>query len=200
MGNAVVTGAHGVQYRPDNAGSSSTDSGGFLHVFNTKSIWSSVRDGTAIPPNASARQNAVTMWQLDKKGTSPERVQAAQLGIKRLRTLRHPGILKYLDSIDTQDQLILITEKAYPVHAWLREAKHANVMPQEELQTSVVWGLYCVTKTLAWLHEDCKMVHGNLSSDAVFVTEVREMSILPAILLFLLSESDALFSLGDAER
>eukprot|EP01138_Halocafeteria_seosinensis_P005490 gb/GECG01005612.1/.p1 GENE.gb/GECG01005612.1/~~gb/GECG01005612.1/.p1 ORF type:complete len:866 (+),score=105.90 gb/GECG01005612.1/:1-2598(+) len=169
MGNAVVTGAHGVQYRPYTSGDTAE---GIEKCFHTRPLWSSIRDGEAIHPSASIQQTdkTVTIWQLNKKEASSERIQAAQMGIKRLRTLRHPGILKYLDSIDTQDQLILVTEKAYPVRAWCQQSSNQSEA-RDELRTSIVWGLHCVSQTLKWLHTECRMVHGCLSSDAVFVTE-----------------------------
>lgn len=87
MENAAVTGAHGVQYRPYSSGDAS---GGIETCFHTKPLWSSIRDGEAIYPNSSIQQTAhtdktVKIWQLNKKEASSERIQAAQLGIKRLR-------------------------------------------------------------------------------------------------------------------
>ncbi len=38
---------------------------------------------------------------------------------------------------------------------------------------SACWGLHCVSRALAFINSDCKLVHGNVCRDSVFVSKVR---------------------------
>lgn len=39
------------------------------------------------------------------------------------------------------------------------------------LDTIKMWGLYCIIRSLKFLHEDCHLVHGNLSLESVYVNK-----------------------------
>jgi SCY1-like protein 1 len=42
----------------------------------------------------------VTVFILDSKNSSPSEIEAGKAAVKRLKTLRHPNILTFLDSVE----------------------------------------------------------------------------------------------------
>jgi len=45
----------------------------------------------------------VTIFILDTKTASPAEVDAAKATVKRLKTLRHPSVLTFFDSVEVSD-------------------------------------------------------------------------------------------------
>jgi len=76
-----------------------------------------------------------------------------------LKLVRHPCILKYIDVVETERHLKLITEDVVP----LSNQIHC-------LETfEIISGLYNVLEALIFLHEKAKLVHGNLHQYSIFV-------------------------------
>ncbi len=44
-----------------------------------------------------------------------------QKNIQKLRTLRHPFVVTYVDSIDLDEASVLVTESCRPLETWLKE-------------------------------------------------------------------------------
>lgn len=45
----------------------------------------------------------------------------SQKNIQKLRTLRHPFVVTYVDSIDLDEASVLVTESCRPLETWLKE-------------------------------------------------------------------------------
>ncbi|KAJ2536375.1 Nuclear aminoacylation-dependent tRNA export pathway component [Coemansia sp. RSA 1935] len=103
----------------------------------------------------------VSIFVFDKpRGT--QYVGAAQNALRRMRTLRHPGVLRYMGGAETSDAIYIATERIVPL-----DLNDRN----EEL---VRWGLFRIAEALRFVNEDCKLVHANVCKDAVFVTDAGE--------------------------
>ncbi len=63
-----------------------------------------------------------------------------------------------------------MTERVEPLVEWMaaRGEEDAAGTP-----AALCWGLHCITKALAFINSDCKLVHGNVCRDSVFVTKAR---------------------------
>ncbi|KAJ2395312.1 Nuclear aminoacylation-dependent tRNA export pathway component [Coemansia sp. RSA 2559] len=83
-----------------------------------------------------------------------------------MRTLRHPGMLRYFEGAETADAIYIATERVTPLPLSL-DADSCD----DELKR---WGLYKVAETLRFVNEDCKLVHANVSTASVFVTKAGE--------------------------
>ncbi|KAJ2557504.1 Nuclear aminoacylation-dependent tRNA export pathway component [Coemansia sp. RSA 1822] len=103
----------------------------------------------------------VTIFVFDKPHGA-QYVAAAQNALRRMRTLRHPGILRYMGGAETSDAIYIATERVVPLDLSDRN---------EEL---VRWGLFRVAEALRFVNEDCKLVHANVCKEAVFVTSAGE--------------------------
>ncbi|XP_072776609.1 LOW QUALITY PROTEIN: N-terminal kinase-like protein [Taeniopygia guttata] len=97
-------------------------------------------------------------------GADPGATGLARAGLKRLRSLRHPNILGYLDSLETEQCLYLVTEAVTPLRRHLRLHPPSGDSGEQE----VAWGLQRLLTALAFLGAS-GLVHHALGLDAVFV-------------------------------
>ncbi|KAI9882873.1 MAG: hypothetical protein M1823_005382 [Watsoniomyces obsoletus] len=99
----------------------------------------------------------------------PKRPQWSQLAsnaVKKLRTLRHPAILKILDVAETDTYTYLATEKVTPL-GWYIKRKTLTT-------ESIKWGLFSIAKALRFINEDAVSIHGLVRIPSVFVSESGE--------------------------
>ncbi|PXF48470.1 putative inactive serine/threonine-protein kinase scy1 [Gracilariopsis chorda] len=88
----------------------------------------------------------------------------AKTGLMRLKTLRHPDVLKYLTSVEGSDGTIYAAvEDATPLATIL--ANSPSKLDREAMQ----WGLFTISRALGFLHSS-GLIHGRLNSSTVFVT------------------------------
>ncbi|KAJ2016979.1 Nuclear aminoacylation-dependent tRNA export pathway component [Coemansia sp. RSA 922] len=130
-----------------------------IEAFVGKSIWD-VHHSTR---TNDAKQEATVFVLAKARGSSYTAV--AQNTLKRMRTLRHPGILRYLEGAETAEAVYIATEPVTPLTQAL------DVDKSEELRQ---WGLYKIAETMRFINEDCKLLHANLSAASVFVTKAGE--------------------------
>ncbi|DAZ99490.1 TPA: hypothetical protein N0F65_001675 [Lagenidium giganteum] len=99
--------------------------------------------------------------------------QLTQNALRRTKTLRHPNILTYLDGIELPNSgpILIVTEPVVPLAQYLDELRAQYGSQSEEFALSVSWGLRSVLQALKFLNMDCKMLHGRLAPEAIFVTK-----------------------------
>lgn len=83
----------------------------------------------------------VSIFVYDIKSGSEAQLDIAKAAVKRLKTLRHPSILTYLDSLESEKVLYLVTEHVDPLLTHLEELPLEE--PQKELY--VAWGIFQIT-------------------------------------------------------
>ena len=105
---------------------------------------------------------------------SDDRIAAAKSGVRRLRTTKHPNVLRVLDTAETTDNkstvLYLATERVVPVMRTIRELSAADGGRPPNAQY-VSWGLHQVLSAASFLSEDCGLVHGAVGSHSIFVND-----------------------------
>uniref|UniRef100_A0A668A8C1 N-terminal kinase-like protein n=1 Tax=Myripristis murdjan TaxID=586833 RepID=A0A668A8C1_9TELE len=99
-----------------------------------------------------------------------QQTQLAKAAFKRMKTLRHPNILAYVDGLETEKSLYLVTEQVTPLATHLKA--QAEKGGSGELEVS--WGLHQIVKALSFLVNDCHLLHNNLGLWAVFVDRAGE--------------------------
>lgn len=88
----------------------------------------------------------------------------AKTGLMRLKTLRHPDVLKFLTSVEGSDGTIyLATEPATPLAALL---SNDFSKPDHE---SIQWGLFTISRALGFMHSS-GLIHGRINPSTIFVT------------------------------
>nr|XP_040031071.1 N-terminal kinase-like protein [Gasterosteus aculeatus aculeatus] len=99
-----------------------------------------------------------------------QQTQLAKAAFKRMKTLRHPNILAYVDGLETEKSLYLVTEQVTPLAVHLKA--QADRGGSGELEVS--WGLHQIVKALSFLVNDCHLLHNNVGVSAVFVDRAGE--------------------------
>ncbi|PRP76739.1 hypothetical protein PROFUN_11742 [Planoprotostelium fungivorum] len=125
-------------------------------------------EGKAWRLNRGSRKSdgsPVTVLSFDSKKNS-HRAPCASNYFKRLRTLRHPNILTYIDGFEDETTgVTIVTEAVKPLTEYLQEIA--------EYPSALIWGIYQLTKALSFL-KTAKMIHGNLTIENIFVTQAGD--------------------------
>ncbi|GFG41089.1 hypothetical protein Cfor_03132, partial [Coptotermes formosanus] len=112
----------------------------------------------------------VSVFVFDIKSGSETQFDVAKTAIKRLKTLRHPSILTYLDSLESEKVLYLATENVEPLETHLRKLSKEG--HQRELY--IAWGIFQITRALSFLNNDGNLRHNNVCLSSVFVSAAGE--------------------------
>ena len=72
--------------------------------------------------------------------------------------------------MDTEEDVILITEPCTPLEIWLKKVVHDPLVPKQNLFSELTWGFRCILKAIDFLHANCSLLHGNLGLHSLFVT------------------------------
>uniref|UniRef100_A0A8D0HPF0 Protein kinase domain-containing protein n=1 Tax=Sphenodon punctatus TaxID=8508 RepID=A0A8D0HPF0_SPHPU len=80
----------------------------------------------------------VSVFVYEAKPNSDEQTQVAKSAFKRLKTLRHPNILSYIDGLETEKCLYVVTEPVTPLDAYLKGKVDSGGLNELEIS----WGLH----------------------------------------------------------
>lgn len=130
--------------------------------FEDKSVWS-LHQG-----KKKGSGEAVSVFAFDIKASSDLQVQTAKAAAKRLKTLRHPNILTFLDSIETDKVIYIATEHVVPLETFLQNNSDSHN------ETAISWGLHQILKGLSFLVNDCNLIHNNVCMSSIFVDAAGE--------------------------
>jgi SCY1-like protein 1 len=86
-------------------------------------------------------EEEVTIFVYDVKNGSDVKLDLAKSFLKRLKTLRHPSLLTFLDSCETEKSVFIATEAIEPLGVYID--KLATDGPQRELY--LAWGIFQIT-------------------------------------------------------
>ncbi|KAK9764432.1 Nuclear aminoacylation-dependent tRNA export pathway component, variant 2 [Basidiobolus ranarum] len=84
---------------------------------------------------------------------------------KRVKTIRHPDLLRYIDGIETEERIYIVTDPVFPLSEQLKEDKNNNL---------IFWGLYKTANAVKFLNVDCNLVHGNIRINSIFTNKAGE--------------------------
>ncbi|KAL2268741.1 hypothetical protein VTJ83DRAFT_3587 [Remersonia thermophila] len=90
----------------------------------------------------------------------------ARNALKKLRTLRHPGVIKVLDTVESDTYIYIATERVVPLR-W--HVKRKSLSPE-----TAKWGLYNIARTVKFINNEASSVHGNVKVASVYTTESGE--------------------------
>ncbi|OJD33634.1 protein kinase [Diplodia corticola] len=125
------------------------------------------------------------------------RLPLAKNALRKLRTMRHPGVIKVLDTVETETYIYIATERLVPLSWHTRRGALA--------QETIKWGLHNVAKTLKFLNGEASSVHGCVRVSSIFTGESGEWKLGGFDVLSSMKEDDAvIYSFGglvpDANR
>ncbi|KID98782.1 protein kinase-like protein, partial [Metarhizium majus ARSEF 297] len=94
------------------------------------------------------------------------RLPLARNALKKLRTMRHPGVIKVLDTVETETYIYIATERVVPLR-W--HVRRKSLAPE-----TIKWGLHSVARTIKFINTDASSIHGNLKVGSVYTSESGE--------------------------
>ncbi|PWY81854.1 ARM repeat-containing protein [Aspergillus heteromorphus CBS 117.55] len=117
--------------------------------------------------NATKREDSSTcsIFTFDV-ASNKSRLPLAKNAVRKSRTLRHPGVIKVLDTIETEANIYIVTERVVPL-SW-------HVKRRSLSEETSKWGLYTVASTLKFINGDASSVHGIVRASSVFTSESGE--------------------------
>ncbi|KAG0207738.1 Protein-associating with the carboxyl-terminal domain of ezrin [Mortierella sp. GBA30] len=84
--------------------------------------------------------------------------------IKKLKTIRHPSVLRFIDCKTSSAGVHLITERVVPL-----TAEYLEDITEDE----ILVGLYDIMVALQFLHSQCHISHNNVQLGSIFVSNGR---------------------------
>lgn len=96
----------------------------------------------------------------------------AKNAARKLRTTRHPDVLRLLDSAETNTSVYIAVEKATPLYKVLAQSQDKRATPQR--QNWIVWGLSSIVNAVKFLNLDAASTHGNLRPESIFISASGE--------------------------
>ena len=82
----------------------------------------------------------VSIFKLKKDGLSNSRLEACTNALNRVKTIRHPNTLTYLEGVETDKEVLIVTEPVTPLQDWLQSAKETN--SDEQYEAAIAWCSY----------------------------------------------------------
>ncbi|RPD63710.1 ARM repeat-containing protein [Lentinus tigrinus ALCF2SS1-6] len=134
--------------------------------FENRTIWS-LYDGTK-------RDDGTLVSVFEFEANTPAKknlLPLAKNGLRKLRTIRHPDVLKFMEVVETDTTIHIMTERVRPLGPAITEWQSKSV---QEREAWLVWGLHRISVALAFLNDSATSTHGNVRVDSVFISASGE--------------------------
>ncbi|TEB37493.1 hypothetical protein FA13DRAFT_1786619 [Coprinellus micaceus] len=102
-----------------------------------------------------------------KRTTKPLALNA----LRKLRTTRHPDVLKFMDAVESDSNLYIMTERVRPLSSVLPSWASKT---EQEREDWLLWGLHRISIALTFINDSCASTHGNVNPNAVFISPSGE--------------------------
>ena len=76
------------------------------------------------------------------EATSPTILDLAKLAVKKLKMMRHPSILTYIESYESDKSVFLVTEQIKPLSVYLNDDLAGERGPKRDY--TIAWGIFQV--------------------------------------------------------
>ncbi|KAK9447537.1 armadillo-type protein [Limtongia smithiae] len=94
------------------------------------------------------------------------RLALARNAVKKLRTLRYPGIIKVLDTYESDSSILIATEHVIPLDILIQS---------DSLNSDLIkWGLYSIANSVKFINVEASSVHGNIRESSIFISDSGE--------------------------
>ncbi|KAF8557538.1 ARM repeat-containing protein [Imleria badia] len=98
-------------------------------------------------------------------------IPLAKNALRKLRTIRHPDVLKFMDVVESESAILIMTERVRPLSTALQAWASKS---QQERQDWLLWGLHRVSVALAFINDSVASTHGCVRPNAVFISPSGE--------------------------
>ncbi|KAF1849600.1 ARM repeat-containing protein [Cucurbitaria berberidis CBS 394.84] len=112
------------------------------------------------------------------------RLPLARNALRKLRTMRHPGVVKVLDTVETETYIYIATERLSPL-SW-------HVKRKSLTEETTKWGLHNIAKTIKFINADATSIHGCIRPASIFFSESGEWKLAGFDALSSVKEDDSI--------
>ncbi|KAI1791247.1 armadillo-type protein [Ganoderma leucocontextum] len=134
--------------------------------FENRTIWS-LYDGTKKDDGSP-----VSLFEFEANTPAKKNLlPLAKNALRKLRTIRHPDVLKLMEVVETDTTIHIMTERVRPLGPAITEWQSKSA---QEREGWLVWGLHRVSVALAFLNDSASSTHGNVRVDSVFISASGE--------------------------
>ncbi|KAL7266755.1 Nuclear aminoacylation-dependent tRNA export pathway component [Rhizina undulata] len=123
-----------------------------------------------------------SIFSFEINDSTRSRLPLAKNSLRKLRTLRHPGVIKVLDTVETDGYIYIATERVTPL-GWHVKRGALNT-------ETIKWGLHNTAITLKFINEEASSVHGNIRVGSIFTSESGEWKLAGFEVLSSLKDDD----------
>lgn len=95
----------------------------------------------------------------------------AQNALKKLRTTRHPDVLKFMDAVESDTSIYIMTERVQPLSSTLPTWASRKTQEKEDW---LLWGLHRISVALTFLNDPCASTHGRICTHSIFISPSGE--------------------------
>ena len=88
-------------------------------------------------PSGGEIFDSVLVFRSKKEGSLME---VAKRGSQKLRIMKHPNILGFVDSSELDGTVVVATESAIPLTQWLTQVKGSDNRQNDDMTQEIVWG------------------------------------------------------------
>ncbi|KAL5484849.1 CEX1 [Sanghuangporus weigelae] len=134
--------------------------------FEGRTIWS-LYDGTKRDDGSKVSIFIFDSNQPPRRNLLP----LAKNALRKLRTVRHPDVLKFIDTADSDSIVYIMTEHVRPLGQILQSYAAKDAKEREEW---LLWGLQRISTALAFVNDPCASTHGNVRVDSIFLSPSGE--------------------------
>ncbi|KAJ7072523.1 hypothetical protein C8F01DRAFT_1104261 [Mycena amicta] len=129
-------------------------------------------DGVWVLYDATKRDDgsAVSVFEYDCT-TRRAMLPIAKNALRKLRTTRHPDVLKFFDAVETETTIHIMTERVRPLQDTLQTWASRGAQEREDW---LLWGLHRVSVALAFINDSAASTHGNIRLNSVFISPSGE--------------------------
>ncbi|RDL37842.1 putative protein kinase family protein [Venustampulla echinocandica] len=127
--------------------------------------------------------SSCSIFSFDVSANKP-RLPMARNAVKKLRTLRHPGVIKVLDTVETESYIYIATERVFPLR-W-------NIKRKSMSSETLKWGLFSVAQTIKFINDEASSVHGALRVGSLYTSLSGEWKVGGFEVLSSMKDDDAI--------
>ncbi|GAB1521580.1 Nuclear aminoacylation-dependent tRNA export pathway component [Rhizoctonia solani] len=132
------------------------------------------KSGLTLPFSLGDRDDSSPVSVFAFDASDPQRrdlLPLAKNALRKLRTTRHPDILKFIDVVETDSSIHIVTERVQPLWAALERWSSKPAKSREEWLT---WGLHRISVASAFINDACHSSHGMIRVESVFISPSGE--------------------------
>ncbi|RKP14860.1 armadillo-type protein [Piptocephalis cylindrospora] len=126
--------------------------------YEGRSLWALHR-GTC-----QSDSSEVSILAFDCKA-NPSKAPLARHAFGKLRTMRHPDLLRFIDGVETDTHIYIATDVVVPLE---------DALSSDQDEQLIAWGLFKISGVLSFLNADCNTIHGNIRTSSIFVNSAGE--------------------------